>query len=128
MHEQGKVFRVYKEIKLKVLYYDDKNKEPTYLGDHPECRILMVMREEGDIYVYYAHEPESKTYINKVINKYLQPLMFLHSNLMEIQDDEEFNYVEGFITAMANYNGIHKGEELSGHDAGSTLILPQGMV
>lgn len=98
---------------MKISYRDQEDKAPAFLYDHPECRILMVLHEDGEIFVYYVHK--FTTYINKVKNKALRPVMFQLSNLIPLEN-EEFDYVHSYIQQVANYDGRWEGEEVDGID------------
>lgn len=115
---------IYRYFKLKIKYYDTPNNPDMYLEDQPECRIRVIFHDDGDIFVYYSHDPSSSIYINKVINPNHFPHMFFLSNLETIKDDEQFDYYYGIINNQSNFQGLHKDSEISGGDTNVGIVFP----
>lgn len=97
---------------MKIKYYDTPDNQDIYLLDQPECKVRIIFHDDGDIFMYYSHEPSSQVYINKVINP-LENMFFL-SNLEVLKDEEQFDYYYSIINNISNFQGLAKGEELSG--------------
>ena len=101
---------------MKIAYWDNPKEAPYFLEDQPECKIRAVFHDDGDIYVFYSHDPSSQLFINKIINKTHIPHIFFLSNLEPIFSEEQFNYYYERLTALSNYQGLHKGEDLDGSE------------
>lgn len=115
---------IYRYFKLKIKYYDTPNNQDIYLGDQPGCRVRVIFHDDGDIFLYYSHDPSSSVYINKVINPNYFPHMFFLSNLETIKDNEQFDYYYGIINNQSNFQGLHKNIDISGGDTNVNIVFP----
>lgn len=108
---------------MKVIYTYKEGTTPVFVtGGAGVQRVLVTFKDNGNFYVYFCDDYLRNTYLNRIISITVDDI-YSNSNFERIQSDEEFYYYVSQIEKLYNYNSIHKGEEISGHDQGGAVLV-----
>lgn len=100
---------------MKIQYFDTPNNMNIYIEDNPYCQVRIVFVDDGNTFIYYSDDANSKTYINRVRDVRKSPHMFYISNMDMIEDDEQYSKYESWINDQSNFQALKKDEKINGN-------------
>ena len=111
---------------MRVIYSYKEGMKPVYVSNtNGTRRVLLVIEDGSDYFVYYCDDHSRQSFINRIVNKFLIEIYDM-TNFERIQSDEQFAYYDSWIANNYNYNAVHVDEKVDGADQGGPILwLPQ---
>lgn len=101
---------------MKIIYVDTLKNIDIFTEDNPYCKIRVIFKDDGNLFVYYSDDVNSKTYINRIINTKKHPHIFYIANMDTIESEEQYNLYDSKIQELYNFQGLVSDQKIDGNE------------
>lgn len=107
------------------MYTYKNGTDPVFIAgsESMPLRVLITFYDQGNFYVYYVSDYLRNCYLNLVEKTSILPEELHIDHLKRIESDEVFDSYIRWIENNYNYNGVHIGEKITGHDLGGAVLV-----